>query len=77
MLTHQDNGQLIVNLLCRESLGLSLIKSAHEVFGHKRGRKNKHKNLESRTSTRLNLQYDFVSPEIIVNDFSVAAAAAF
>lgn len=77
VLTHQDNGQLIVNLLCRESLGLSLIKSAHEVFGHKRGRKNKHKNLESRTSTRLNLQYDFVSPEIIVNDFSVAAAAAF
>lgn len=59
VLTHQDNGQLIVNLLCRESLGLSLIKSVHEVFRHKRGRKNRHKNLESRTSTRLKLQYEF------------------
>lgn len=77
VLTHQDNGQLIVNLLCRESLGLSLIKSVHEVFRHKRGRKNRHKNLESRTSTRLKLQYEFFSPEIMVNDFSVAAVAAF
>lgn len=75
VLTHQDNGQLIVNLLCRESLGLSLIKSAHKVFGHKMRRKNK--NIESRTSTRLNLQYDFFSPKIMVNDFPGSASAAF
>lgn len=44
VLTHQDNGQLIANLLCRESLGLSLIqKCSWSVWTQREERKNKHK----------------------------------
>lgn len=78
VLTHQDNGQLIANLLCRESLGLSLIqKCSWSVWTQRGERKNKHKKVQSRSSAKLNVQLHVFSPEILVNGLSVAATATF
>lgn len=78
VLTHQDNGQLIANLLCRESLGLSLIQKCLGSVWIRRGeRKNRHKNYSAGPLQGLMCRYRFFSPEIMVNDLSVAAAVAF
>jgi len=53
------------------------MKALMKCLDTKGREKSKHKKVESRTGTRLNLQFHVFSPKIMANDFSVAAAVTF